>query len=113
MSPYSGRALSGKGQICRDREQASLNPVASHGVVESIIIIIIGQLYQCFHMVETPFVGSCVASSLSSYRASILTSENLLLLRSIFFFVETHRGQDHERRYGCHMYVLTAMDSSI
>lgn len=57
MSPYSGRALSGRGQICRDREQASLNPVASHVVVESIIV---GQLYQCFHMVGTPFVGSCV-----------------------------------------------------
>lgn len=34
-------------------------------------------------------------------------------VRSLLF-VETHRGQqDHERRYGCHMYVLTAMDSSI
>ena len=49
MSPSSGRALSGRGQICRDREQASLNPVASHVVVESIII---GRLYQCFHVAE-------------------------------------------------------------
>jgi hypothetical protein len=36
MCRYSGRALSGRGQICRDREQAFLNPVASHVVVESI-----------------------------------------------------------------------------
>lgn len=92
MSPSSGRALSGRGQICRDREQASLNPVASHGVVESIIIII-GQLYQCFHMVETPFVGSCAASLLSSCRASILTSENLLLLHSIFFLSKLAGGR--------------------
>jgi hypothetical protein len=57
MCRYSGRALSGRGQICRDREQAFLNPVASHVVVESI-----KQLYRCLHMVEAPFVGSCVAT---------------------------------------------------
>ena len=91
MSPSSGRALSGRGQICRDREQAFLNPVASHVVVESIIII--GQLYQCFHMVETPVVGSCVATLLSSSRASILTSENLLLLHSIFFLSKLAGGR--------------------
>ena len=33
--------------------------------------------------------------------------------RYIWMFGDTQRGKDRERRYGCHMYVLTAMDSSI
>jgi len=76
MCRYSGRALSGRGQICRDREQAFLNPVASHVVVESI-----KQLYRCLHMVEAPFVGSCVATLLSIFFLIDLTSEKLVLLR--------------------------------
>lgn len=75
MCRYSGRALSGRGQICRDREQAFLNPVASHVVVESV-----EQLYRCLHMVETPFVGSCVATLLSIFLPIDLTPEKLVLL---------------------------------
>lgn len=106
MCPYSGRALSGRGQICRDREQALLNPVASHVVVESV-----KQLCRCLHMVETPFVGSCVATLLSIFASIDLTSEKLVLLRLEGW--RDSQGEDHERRYGCHMYVLTATDSSI
>ena len=103
---YSGRALSGRGQICRDREQALLNPVASHVVVESV-----KQLYRCLHMVETPFVGSCVETLLSIFASIDFTSEKLVLLRLDVW--RDSQGDDRERRYGCHMYVLIAMDSSI
>jgi hypothetical protein len=62
-------------------------------------------------MVETPFVGSCVATLLS-----IFSSTDLRLKRWSCYVLDvwrTRREKDHDQRYGCHMYVLTVMDSSI